>query len=74
MKLGDMVIPRKDVLDGCGCLWELFLAEKGWNVLLPGDKPGVISCIYPNGMYDVFFPALNYTVDTAFPDEFRRVL
>lgn len=63
------VRPRRDVLDGMGCIWEFMLMERGWNELPDDDKNGRIVTAYTDGAIDVHFDALNYTCRGVFPDE-----
>lgn len=63
------VRPRRDVLDGEGCIWEHLLAERGWNELTGDDKNGRIVAAYIDGTIDVYFDALDYTCNGVFPDE-----
>ena len=50
--------PKKDVLDGCGYVWEWLLAESGWNDLPNEEKYGIVFWDGYQPMR-VFFPAVS---------------
>ena len=68
-----LVVPKRDILDGEGCVWEYLLAEKGGNDLPPEKKGGRIIQAYSNGTLDVLFDALDYTATGIFFDELKPI-
>lgn len=61
-------LPKKEVLDGYGYVWEYELAAKGWNELPTEKKPGVIVGHSIDGLVEVYFEAVGCKVLT-FIDE-----
>ena len=65
------VVPKRDVLDDIGCVWESLLMARGWNELPDEQKCGRVVQAYSDGTLDVHFDALDYTATGAFPDELK---
>lgn len=69
LKIGDKIVPRKEVLTGTGTLWECILMGKGWNDSSDQNKMGVVVNINSNLLPDVRWEALSHTEFAMFPDE-----
>lgn len=65
------VLPRRDVLDDKGTMWEFRLLQAGWNDLPAEQRSGTVIAMYTDGTFDVHFEALNHTSLAVFPDELR---
>lgn len=70
-KVGDRVLPVKNLFSGTGYIWEYFLFDKGWNDLEPEDKVGVVKAV-ENASYNVYWPAVDHTSYFIFHNEIRK--
>jgi hypothetical protein len=67
------VLPRREVLDDKGCVWESSLHGRGWNDLPEEKKVGRVVAAYGEALVDVYFEAIDYVAKAVFVDELSRV-
>jgi hypothetical protein len=73
--MADIVLPRKDIVDGKGNVWEWLLENTGWNELPLEEKIGAVVDYYellPSKEIVVDIKWKNgHTSHNVFPDELR---
>jgi hypothetical protein len=72
-----LVIPKKKMLDGKGCVWEYLLAATGYNDLPDDKKIGKVTEMWKiEGdavVCTVEWPGANHTSKDVFPDELEVI-
>jgi hypothetical protein len=73
-----LVVPRRRILDGKGCIWEMLLMKAGynelpWNEIRLGVVVGIYKLENKSIVVDIEWPGVNHISKNVFLDELARI-